>query len=137
MRGVLSAVLLAEPGGPGLSGAGGDAAARGRRRPVSGCDARGATRSQLPSAGPEPAGRRATVEADPGTEAHGSCVALPGAGMDAAAGRSGSKAFAIRPLLPYAGPEPVGWRVAIDGAGMDAAEGPSGSLDILQMWRGA
>ena len=69
MRGVLGAVLLAEPGGPGLSGAGGDAADRGRRWPVSGGDAGGATRPLLPSAGPEPAGRRVAVEADPvGTE---------------------------------------------------------------------
>ena len=66
------AVLLAEPGGPG---AGGDAVPRGRRTPVSGGDAGGATRPLLPSAGPESAGRR---------------VAIDGAGMDAAAGPSGS-----------------------------------------------
>ena len=93
VRGVLGAVLLAEPGGPGLSGAGGDAAARGRRRPVSGCDARAATRSPLPSAGPEPAGRRVAVEADPGTKASCSCIAQRPLRMDAAAGRSGHKEF--------------------------------------------
>ena len=39
VRGVLGAVLLAEPGGPGLSGAGGDAVPRGRQAsPSSGVD---------------------------------------------------------------------------------------------------